>query len=212
MTVKELNDNYKIILASASPRRKQILELVGLEFDVWPSCAEENTSETDPEKLCTSLSGAKAIDVAAQIRAYNDTHRELTTPGDIIVIGADTVVACNGEVFGKPRDEADAVRMLKALSGRTHSVYTGVSFVFISSGGRAGEYTFFEETKVSFYPLDEQEIEYYMSSYDVYDKAGSYGIQDGSAAFVRSIEGDYYNVVGLPVSRLLHELKRILQV
>ena len=211
MTVKQLNEQYKIILASSSPRRKQLLELVGIEFDVWPSKAEEITTSKDPEKICTQLSGIKAVDVAAQIRSYNDSHKDLVTPGDIIVIGADTVVAKDGIVFGKPKDEDDAVRMLKTLSGCTHSVYTGVTFVFISAEGRVGEYTFCEETKVTFYPIDDEEIGSYTASFDVLDKAGAYGIQDGAAAFVKSVEGDFYNVVGLPVARLLQELKGILR-
>ena len=211
MTVQEINEKYKIILASASPRRKQLLELVGIEFDIWPSKAEETADSGDPGQICTQLSYAKAVDVAAQIRSYNDSHKDLVTPGDLIVIGADTIVAKDGIVFGKPKDGADAVRMLKTLSGSTHSVYTGVTFIFISANGRVGEYTFFEETKVTFYPLDDEEIESYTASFDVLDKAGAYGIQDGAAVFVKSVEGDFYNVVGLPVARLLQELKGLLR-
>ena len=212
MTVRQINEQYKIILASASPRRKQLLELVGIEFDIWPSKAEEDAVSEDPAKICTELSRKKAVDVAAQIRTYNEAHKDLTTPDDIIVIGADTIVAKDGIVFGKPGDEADAARMLKVLSGSTHSVYTGVTFVFMRADGRAGEYSFCEETKVTFYPLEDREIDDYIASYDVLDKAGAYGIQDGAAAFVKSIEGDFYNVVGLPVAGLLQELKGILQV
>ncbi len=211
MTVKEINEKYKIILASGSPRRKQLLLLAGLEFDIWPSNAEENAVSDDPEMICKELSKTKALDVAAQIRIYNDSHKELTTLGDIVVIGADTVVAKDGVVYGKPKDEADAKRMLRTLSGSTHSVYTGVTFVFMSASGRAGEYTFSEETGVTFYPVEDGEIDDYIASYEVLDKAGAYGIQDGAAVFVRAVEGDFYNVVGLPVARVVMELKRILQ-
>ncbi len=208
--INEINKDYRIVLASASPRRRQILELVGIDFEVWPSDKEEKVTATEPSGVCTELSRQKAVDVASQIRIYNDTHRELTTDTDILIIGADTIVARDGEILGKPKDEADAVRMLKLLSGSTHSVYTGVTFVFSDKGGRSGEYTFCEETKVSFYPVDEDDLAAYAATGDVLDKAGAYGIQTEAAAFVRSIEGDFYNVMGLPVARLLHELRNII--
>jgi septum formation protein len=100
--------------------------------------------------------------------------------------------------------------MLKSLSGCTHSVFTGVTLVFMNREGRVGEHTFYDETKVSFYPVDEEEIRAYVGREDVLDKAGAYGIQTGAAAFVRSIEGDFYNVVGLPIARILDEIKNIL--
>ncbi len=210
MTVNELNSKFKIVLASASPRRKEILDLVGMEFDIWPSDKEETVSAADPKDICMELARMKALDVASQIRTYNETHDELVTGTDIIVIGADTIVAQNDVILTKPKDEADAIRMLKMLSGDTHSVFTGVSFVFISKEGRVGEHTFFEETRVTFYPAGDKEIGHYVSSYDVLDKAGAYGIQSGAAVFVKSIEGDYYNVVGLPIARILQELARII--
>ena len=209
MTVNEINSKFKIVLASASPRRKEILDLVGMEFDIWPSDKEECVSATAPKEICMELARMKALDVASQIRTYNDTHDDLVTGTDIIVIGADTIVAKQDIILTKPKDEADAVRMLRLLSDDTHSVFTGVSFVFISKDGRVGEYTFFEETKVTFYPAGDKEIEHYVSSYNVLDKAGAYGIQSGAAVFVKSIEGDYYNVVGLPIARILQELAGI---
>ena len=208
--VKDINEKFRVILASGSPRRKELLHLTGIEFEVWPSDKEEEASSTEPVKYCMSLSRNKAVDVAAQIKTYNDTHPELTAPGDILVIGADTIVAKDGVIMGKPADEADAKRMLAMLSNDTHSVFTGVTFVFVNSKGRAGEYTFCEETKVSFYPLSDEDIEDYTASGDPLDKAGAYGIQSGAAAFVRSIDGDYYNVVGLPVARMLNELKQLM--
>ncbi|MCR5688397.1 MAG: Maf family protein [Lachnospiraceae bacterium] len=206
MTVKQINSEFKIILASASPRRKELLELVGIEFDIWPSDREEKPEGTAPDEICTSLSRMKAVDTASSIKTYNEMHRDLTTETDILVIGADTIVVKDGEILGKPKDEADAARMLRLLSGSVHSVFTGVTFVFMSKSGRVGEHSFYEETKVTFYPLSGEEIEDYITRYEVLDKAGAYGIQSGAAAFVRSIEGDFYNVMGLPVARVLHEL------
>ena len=206
MTAGELNSNFKIVLASSSPRRKQLLELVGIEFDIWPSDMEEVITKQTPPEICTELSRQKALDVAAQIKTYNELHEDLVTAGDILVIGADTIVAKGHDILGKPADEADAKRRIGMLSGCTHSVFTGVTLVFMSSSGRVGEHTFFEETKVTFYPLTEKDIDAYIATGDAIDKAGAYGIQNGAAAFVRSIEGDFYNVVGLPVSRILHEL------
>lgn len=207
--VKDINEKFRVILASGSPRRKELLQLAGMEFEVWPAGKEEPPVSSVPEECCTQLSKSKAVDVAAQIKTYNDTHPELTVPGDILVIGADTIVAKGSVIMGKPVDEADAKRMLTMLSDDTHSVFTGVTFVFIGSDGRAGEYTFYEETKVHFFPLSDDDIENYIASGDTFDKAGAYGIQSGAAPFVRSIEGDYYNVVGLPVGRMLNELKRL---
>ncbi len=204
-----VNRDFRIVLASASPRRKQIMELVGMEFEVWPSQKEEAITRTDPADICMELSRQKALDVASSIQTYNDTHTELTTQTDILVIGADTIVAKDGRIFGKPADEAEAKNMLTSLSGDTHSVFTGVSLVFISKDGRVGEHTFCEETKVTFYEADDAELDAYIATGDVYDKAGAYGIQSGAAAFVKGIDGDYYNVMGLPVARMLRELKSI---
>jgi len=205
-----LNREFKIVLASASPRRKQLLELIGLEFEIWPSDKDEVITKSEPKDICTELSKQKALDVATQIKTYNETHSDLTTFTDILVIGADTIVAMEKEVFGKPKDEADAVRMLKNLSGNTHSVYTGVTLVFMNASGRVGEYTFYDETKVTFYPIDDEDIKAYVDAEDVLDKAGAYGIQSKAAAFVRSIDGDFYNVMGLPVARILAEIRNIL--
>ena len=209
-TAESISKDFKIILASASPRRKQLLELAGFEFEIWPSDKEEVITKKIPEEICVELSKQKAIDVASSIRTYNDLHKDLTTETDILVIGADTIVVKDGSILGKPKDEDDAFSMLKLLSGNTHSVFTGVTFVFSGIDGRVGEYSFHEETMVSFYPLDDEDIKSYVASGDAMDKAGSYGIQTGAATFVRSIEGDYYNVVGLPIARVIHELKRLI--
>ena len=206
-----INKQFRVVLASASPRRKSLLELAGLEFEIWPSDKEETSTKTYPEEICVELSKQKALDVASSIKTYNELHSDLTTATDILVIGADTIVVSDGKVLGKPADEADAAGMLRLLSGKTHSVYTGVTFVFSAKDGRVGEYSFADETKVTFYPLDDEDIDRYIASGDPLDKAGSYGIQGSAAVFVKSIEGDYYNVVGLPVARILQELKNIMK-
>lgn len=201
--------DFRIVLASASPRRKELMELAGFDFEIWPSRKEEIISSEKPSDVCVELSKQKALDVAAQIRTYNENHPDITTEQDILVIGADTIVALKDVILGKPVDEEDAKRMLRSLSGETHSVFTGVTFVFMSKDGRVGEYSFSDETKVSFYDVSEDEIKDYVDTGDPLDKAGAYGIQTGAALFVKAIEGDFYNVVGLPIARMLHELKSI---
>ena len=183
----------RIVLASASPRRKELLEQIGLEFEICPAKGEEVITAGSVDGAVLELSRQKAEEVAA----------------GILVIGADTVVACDGNILGKPRDEADAAHMLSMLSGHTHSVYTGVTLVFIDKNGRTGETSFYEKTDVCMYPLDDAEIRRYIAGGEPMDKAGSYGIQGQAAAFVKEIHGDYNNVVGLPVGRLYQELKKL---
>lgn len=200
---------YKIVLASASPRRKMLLEQIGLSFDIWPSNKEEITKKTKPSEICMELSKAKAIDTASSIKKYNELHPAIVTPNDILVIGADTIVAYENDVLGKPKDEDDAKRMLKMLSGKEHHVYTGVTFVFMSVDGRVGEYSFYEKTGVSFYDLTEADIDNYIKTGEPLDKAGAYGIQGAFASNVKEIHGDYYNVVGLPLGKMIHELRNL---
>ena len=199
----------QIILASASPRRKELLEQIGAEFVICPAKGEEVITETDPSAVVMELSRQKAEEVAYGVQIYNEQHADLTTPQDILVIGADTVVAYENQILGKPKDEEDARRMLTMLSGKTHSVYTGVTFVFIDKEGRTGEHCFFEKTDVCMYPLKEEEIDRYIQSGDPMDKAGSYGIQGRFAIHIKEIRGDYNNVVGLPVARLYQELQKL---
>ena len=199
----------RIVLASASPRRKELLEQIGLELEICPAKGEEVITAGSVDGAVLELSSQKAEEVAAGILSYNEIHPELVTPQDILVIGADTVVACDGNILGKPRDEADAAHMLSMLSGHTHSVYTGVTLVFIDKNGRTGETSFYEKTDVCMYPLDDAEIRRYIAGGEPMDKAGSYGIQGQAAAFVKEIHGDYNNVVGLPVGRLYQELKKL---
>lgn len=199
----------QIILASASPRRKDLLEQIGLEFEICPAKGEEIITESRPDAVVLELSRQKAEEVAAGVLTYNEQHPDLATPQDILVIGADTVVAYEDEILGKPKNENDAKRMLSLLQGNTHSVYTGITLVFIDKSGRTGEHRFYEKTDVTMYPMSEAEIERYIASGEPMDKAGSYGIQGRCAIYVKEIKGDYNNVVGLPVARLYQELKRV---
>ena len=199
----------QMILASASPRRKELLEQIGAEFVICPAKGEEVITETDPSAVVMELSRQKAEEVAYGVLIYNEQHADLATPQDILVIGADTVVAYENQILGKPKDEEDARRMLTMLSGKTHSVYTGVTFVFIDKEGRTGEHCFFEKTDVCMYPLKEEEIDRYIQSGDPMDKAGSYGIQGRFAIHIKEIRGDYNNGVGLPVARLYQELQKL---
>ncbi len=175
-----------IILASASPRRKELLEHAGLSFIVTPSAAEEIVPEGYPlEKAPELLAQLKAKDVAA-------------SAPDALVIGADTGVFIDGQMLGKPKDPTDAAQMLRTLSGRTHKVITGCH---ICCGEK--ERSFTEITEVTFFELSEQEIEAYVHTSEPYDKAGGYAIQGSGMLWVEKINGDYCNVVGLPVARLL---------
>lgn len=185
-----------IILASGSPRRRELLEQIGVTFQVLPSQAEENITGKEPGITVEELSSLKCRDI------YEKTE------GDVLVIGADTVVAAKGQILGKPSDEADAIAMLKHLQGDTHEVYTGVT-VMIREGDSEKSCTFHEITEVTFYPMTEEEIRGYAETKEPMDKAGAYGIQGKSAVFVKGISGDYNNVVGLPLAGLYQELKNM---
>lgn len=194
----------KIILASASPRRKELMEQINFSIEVIPSRVEEIITETDPAKIVEELSLQKAWDV------YKSCEDK-----DALVVGADTVVALQGKILGKPKDKEDAFRMLRSLSGNVHEVFTGVTMVWTEEETKT--FTFHECTKVSFYEISETEMEVYINTNrsagdskcpvtEWEDKAGAYGIQGLAAKFVKKIEGDYNNVVGLPVARLYHEI------
>lgn len=202
--------DYKIILASGSPRRKELLEQIGMEFEVWPSKCEEIIESDEPSEVCMELSRQKALDIASGIKSYNEIHSDISSEQDLIIIGADTIVVKDKDILGKPADEENAKEMLRELSGKVHSVYTGVTLVFMSSDGRVGAHSFYEKTDVEVYPLNEDEVCEYVDSGDPLDKAGAYGIQGRFAKYIRKIDGDYYNVVGLPIGRLYQEMKSIL--
>ena len=175
-------------------------------FEICPAKGEEIITKTIPSEVVEELSSQKAMEIAELITQYDSEHRDITTPTDIMVIGADTVVAYENQILGKPKDEEDARRMLSLLSGNTHSVYTGVTVVLIDKNGRAGKITFHEKTDVGMYPMSDKQIRDYIATGESADKAGSYAIQGKCAIHIREIKGDYNNVVGLPVARLYQEL------
>ena len=189
----------KIVLASASPRRRELLERAGVRFEVCPASGEENITSLVPEEAVQELASVKAAHTAKDL---GDLAEET------LVIGADTIVVYEGEILGKPKDKQDAVCTLSRLQGRTHQVYTGVALLEIS-GEERRLHRFFEKTDVEFYPVTEEEILEYVESDSPMDKAGSYGIQDGFGAYVKGICGDYNNVVGLPLARMLQEMKKL---
>lgn len=186
----------KLILASASPRRREILDMAGFVFAVCPARGEEVRVGADPVEIVENLAKAKAREVAG-------SQKE-----DCLVLGADTIVVLDGEIMGKPADRADASRMLHALQGRSHQVYTGVALDAV----RQGVYTvhsFVQRTDVFVYPMTDAEIEAYMDTGEPFDKAGAYGIQGRFGKYIEKINGDYLNVVGLPLGRLYQEMKRL---
>lgn len=185
-----------IILASASPRRRELLERAGIPFTVYPGQGEEQITVSDPAEVVEELSEQKAREVF------------LKTEGDILVIGADTVVAVNGKILGKPKDQEEARQMLRSIQGGSHEVYTGVTLLDREEG-QERQRTFHVMTKVVFYPMSEEEIQRYVDTKEPMDKAGAYGIQGKAGIFVREIHGDYNNVVGLPAARLYQELKEM---
>ena len=210
--------NVRLVLASASPRRRELLSQIGLEFTVMPSTKEENAKTTEAGALVQELSRQKAVDIWEQLSGgqgqnpdadQEQISEETQEPNlngkrqpELLVIGADTVVCCEGKILGKPHSREAAAEMLTALQGRSHEVYTGVTLY-----SQSETVTFFECTQVEFYPITEVEISEYIDSKEPMDKAGAYGIQGLGARFVKGIRGDYNNVVGLPVGRLYQELK-----
>ena len=196
MELKESLKEWKVVLASASPRRKELLEQIGIIPDIRPSEVEEEKNEEEPSKLVENLSYIKAADVASRCEAGT------------LVIGADTVVAVcpKGEerpvILGKPGNAENAGNMIRQIQGHVHQVYTGVTICSTHKN-----VSFYEKTDVWVYDMTDEEIRDYISTGELMDKAGAYGIQGKFAAYIKGIEGDYNNVVDLPVARLVHELK-----
>lgn len=194
----------KIVLASASPRRRELLSLTGLKFQVLPGNIEEKTSSR-PSQMVRELSRQKAF---AVFESFSEEEK-----CKVLVIGADTLVAIDGRVLGKPENEKQAEEMLTLLQGNTHQVYTGVTLIFgeMDENGKAVRRirTFAEKTSVTMYPVSRREIRDYIATGEPMDKAGAYGIQGKCATWIRKISGDYSNVVGLPVGRLWQELKKM---
>ena len=185
----------KLILASASPRRKELLSQMGLTFTVCPACGEEKTGFHRPEDVVRELALRKAREVAAK------------TEEDALVIGSDTVVAFEGGILGKPADKEDAFRMLKSLQGASHMVYTGVAVVDAATKETLVNFT--DGTRVSMYSMTEEWIRDYIETGEPMDKAGAYAIQGGCSLWIKGIEGEYSTVVGFPTARFYHELRKI---
>lgn len=188
-------DNLKVVLASASPRRKELLSLIFNEYDIRPADCDEALPE-----------GIKAQEAVEYLSLIKNKATVEICDENSLVISADTVVAVEGEILGKPQDKEDARRMISLLSGREHQVFTGVT---LSLNGNFK--TFSEKTDVIFYKLTDKEIEDYISTDEPYDKAGAYGIQGKAGLLVKAVNGDYYNVVGLPVARLKREITEFIE-
>lgn len=179
-----------LVLASASPRRRELLGHIGVPFEVSVSAADENIAPgLPPEEAVKTLAVRKAEAV------FNDRP-------DAVVLGADTIVVSDGRILGKPADEEGAREMLRSLSGRKHMVYTGVAIL-----SKERRESFVSATEVEFYPLEDEEINTYVSTGEPMDKAGAYGIQGFGAVFIKGIAGDYYTVVGLPVAEVARRLR-----
>jgi len=188
--------DYKIVLASASPRRRELLNQISLNPVIEPSTVVEVITTRVPKDAVMELSLQKAEDVAK--------HQQ---PGTI-VIGADTVVAADGKILGKPKSHEEAFEMIESFQGKTHQVFTGVTLIYCGKHGTIVR-SFAERTDVHVYPMTTEEIRSYAEDEEPMDKAGAYGIQGRFAAFIKGIDGDYSNVVGLPVGRVYQELKQI---
>lgn len=190
----------RVVLASASPRRKELLQRAGVAFEVIPATGEEIITGENPREVVMELAFKKAKEVAGKLEANYG--------GELLILGADTVVTYDGAVLGKPKDEADAVRMLSVLSGSTHSVFTGVALIYQAKGTER-VLNFYQETRVTMYPMSPGEIQAYVRSGEPMDKAGAYGIQGRGTVFIEKIAGDYNNVVGLPMARVYQEMKKL---
>lgn len=191
----------RLILASGSPRRKEILSRNNIEFEIIKSVKDEETDKTEPGDIVKDLSKSKAMEVLGKISEANDD-------GEVIILGADTIVYADNKVLGKPVDRTDAFAMIKLLSGSVHSVYTGITVVKHSNGKTVVD-SFYEKTDVYVKALTDDEIYEYVTTGECDDKAGAYAIQGIFSKYVDHIEGDFSNVVGLPEERTIKKLKEM---
>lgn len=206
----------RVILASASPRRKELLGNIYSEFEVIPSTVEENIEFTNVEDYVKELAYIKAMDVVEMIKS--SANANASEENELLVIGADTIVYNDGKVLGKPKDEEDAKKMIRSLAGKKHQVYTGVCLIRnvdagVDSASRIGDLLiqkFYSKTDVYVDDITDKEIADYVATGDPLDKAGSYGIQGVFSKHIRKIDGDYFNVVGLPVNEIYRQLDGLL--
>ena len=187
-------NGIKIILASASPRRKELLTQIGVKFEIMISDKETDIDSTDPIKACEKQAMQKALDI--------EEKAALKYKEDYIIIAADTIVALEDTILGKPKDKEDARLMLERISGKKHKVYTAVC---VFNSRLKTQESFVEETAVEVAKLSKKDIDFYLSKDEAYDKAGAYAIQGLFSRYIVGIEGDYYNVMGLPVGRVYRE-------
>ena len=187
-------NNIKIILASASPRRKELLTQIGVKFEIMISDKETDIDSSDPVKACEKQAMQKALDI--------EEKAALKYKEDYIIIAADTIVALEDTILGKPKDKEDARLMLERISGKKHKVYTAV---YMFNSRLKTHKSFVEETAVEVAELSKEDIDFYLSDDEAYDKAGAYAIQGLFSRYIVGIEGDYYNVMGLPVGRVYRE-------
>lgn len=185
---------YSIILASASPRRKELLEQIGVVCTVMPSKKEEVITKINPIEVVEELSFIKASDIAGQVKEES------------IIIGADTIVVYKNEILGKPKDKEHAFKMIKELQGNVHQVYTGVSLIIKPEKKQEKIITCSVETKVGICSMTDEQIYHYIDTKEPLDKAGAYAIQGKFAIYINHLDGDYYNVVGLPISKIYEML------
>lgn len=215
-----MSQMIQYVLASASPRRKELLAGLGIVPHVITSEVSEDVSTADPIMLTSVLANRKAMAVAEGLVCEKGFlwMREPLVDGKVlkvgtadkaIVIGADTVVVVDGKIMGKPKSVVQARKMIHTLKGRSHEVYTGVALLTLQDGHQDRGRTFHEKTVVHVSELDEIELEEYITTKEPYDKAGGYGIQGIFGRYISGIEGDYTNVVGLPIHRLYQELKKL---
>ena len=203
---------FKYFLASKSPRRKDLMTQIGIEFDVIISERDEIITSTIPEEVVKELSLQKALEIERILLkdCDGDILAKYSAEGydGVVIIGADTVVSKDGEIMGKPADEDDAFNMLKKLQGDKHMVSTGVALIVIKDGKKE-MISFAEDTDVNMYEISDEEIREYIATSEPMDKAGSYGIQGLGAKFIRGINGDYNNVVGLPIGSIYQAIRKL---
>ena len=186
---------YRVVLASGSPRRKEILTQVGVKFTCRTSEKEEIIKSTDPKMTVQELARSKAEDVAGK------------EEGPVLVLGADTVVAHQGKILGKPKDKEDAIRMISSFADDVHEVYTGVCIIVKEANGAEKKICFAEKADVEVYPMTDAEIRAYVDSKEPMDKAGAYAVQGLFAPYIKRISGDYYCIVGFPIAGIYQRLK-----
>lgn len=198
---------YKIILASGSPRRTELLKLTGADFEVRVSNALEITDKTEPAEMVEELAVLKATAVEKELAAEMEKEKAEKEVEKLLIISADTLVFLEGKPLGKPKDKEDAYCMLSKLSGKVHEVYTGVSVIIKESNERK-QLIFHQKTNVAVAAMTGEEINSYIATGEPFDKAGAYGIQGRFAVYVKGIEGEYNNIVGLPIAKIYRELAK----